>query len=93
MLKSLFGELGPPLDPAGRALDAGDPPDSRFAATSVHEAVATEVNERGQMVDRHSHDLVVQGSPAQAMREHFATTRADLETASRMITLVDPAGV
>ena len=57
------------------------------------ETVATEVNERGQMVDRHSHDLVVSGSPAQAIREHFAATRADLDTATSMITLLDPVGV
>lgn len=93
MLKSLFGELDPPRDPAGRALAADEPPESHFAATSVLESVATEMNERGQMVDRHSQDLVVQGSASQAMREHFAATRADLETASRMITLIDPAGV
>jgi len=57
------------------------------------ETVATEVNERGQMVDRHLRDLVVSGSPAQAIREHFAATRADLETASRLITLIDPVGI
>ncbi len=57
------------------------------------ESVATEVNARGQMVDRHSHDLVVTGSPAQAIREHFADTRADLDTATSLITLLDPAGV
>jgi hypothetical protein len=45
------------------------------------------------MVDRHQHDLVVSGSPAQAIREHFSTTRADLETASRLITLLDPVGI
>ncbi|HEY4065792.1 MAG TPA: hypothetical protein VGM74_02760 [Burkholderiaceae bacterium] len=57
------------------------------------ESVATEVNARGQMVDRHSRDLVVSGSPAQAIREHFAATRSDLDTASSLITLLDPAGV
>ncbi len=68
-------------------------PDQGFAATAIMETVATEVNERGQMVDRHLQDLVVVGSPAQAIREHFAATRADLETASRQITLLDPTGV
>lgn len=90
MLTSLFGELGGPRDPARRA---GIDPDGGFAATTILESVATEVNERGQMVDRHLRDLVVTGSPAQAIREHFATTRADLESASRHITLLDPAGV
>ena len=71
----------------------GEAPDGGFAATAILESVATEVNERGQMVDRHSHDLVVSGSPAQAIREHFAATRADLETATSLITLLDPVGV
>ncbi|MEO7335007.1 MAG: hypothetical protein ABIV63_00370 [Caldimonas sp.] len=57
------------------------------------ETVATEVNDRGQMIDRHLRDLVVSGSPAQAIRDHFASTRADLDTASSMITLLDPVGV
>lgn len=90
MLTSLFGDLGGPRDPSKRA--EGEP-DGGFAATTILESVATEVNERGQMVDRHLRDLVVTGSPAQAIREHFATTRADLESASRQITLLDPAGV
>lgn len=90
MLTSLFGDLGPPRGPK-RADD--DAPDAGFAATAIMESVATEVNARGQMVDRHSHDLVVTGSPAQAIREHFADTRSDLETATSLITLLDPAGV
>ncbi len=93
MLTSLFGELAGPRDPAKRAVAAGGEPDAGFAATTILESVATEVNERGQMVDRHLRDLVVTGSPAQAIREHFAATRADLEVASRLITLLDPAGV
>jgi predicted regulator of Ras-like GTPase activity (Roadblock/LC7/MglB family) len=95
LLTSLFGDLGPPKEPAGKKpgdADAGMP-ESGFAATTIMESVATEVNARGQMVDRHSHDLVVMGSPAQAIREHFASTRADLDTATSLLTLVDPAGV
>lgn len=90
MLTSLFGDLGGPRDPARRS---DGEPDGGFAATTILESVATEVNERGQMVDRHLRDLVVTGSPAQAIREHFATTRADLDSASRQITLLDPTGV
>ena len=90
MLTSLFGDLGP--NPERNKRNADDQPDHGFAATSIMESVATEVNERGQMVDRHMHDLVVTGSPAQAIREHFAMTRSDLETASRLITLLDPTG-
>jgi predicted regulator of Ras-like GTPase activity (Roadblock/LC7/MglB family) len=94
MLTSLFGDLGPGPDrkPRGSADDDGEPRDHGFAATSIMESVATEVNERGQMVDRHLRDLVVSGSPAQAIRDHFATTRNDLDTASRLITLLDPTG-
>ncbi|MBC8057360.1 MAG: hypothetical protein H7Y61_12365 [Rhizobiales bacterium] len=90
MLTSLFGELAPATGPRRESDDA---PDAGFAATAILETVATEVNARGQIIDRHSHDLVVTGSPAQAIREHFADTRADLETATSLITLLDPAGV
>ena len=95
MLTSLFGDLGPGKDPDGKKAASsgeGDAPVA-FEATAIMETVATEVNDRGQMVDRHSRDLVVSGSPAQAIRDHFAATRADLETASSMITLLDPVGV
>ena len=96
MLTSLFGDLGPARDGKAKSRDFDDTtPDSQggFAATAIMESFATEVNDRGQMVDRHVSDLVVVGSPAQAIREHFATTRADLENASSMITLLDPVGV
>ena len=96
MLTSLFGDLGAARDGKGKSRDFDDTtPDSQggFAATAIMESIATEVNDRGQMVDRHVSDLVVIGSPAQAIREHFAATRADLESASSMITLLDPVGV
>ena len=89
MLTSLFGDLGPPRN-LKRSAEA---PDAGFAATAIMESVATEVNARGQMVDRHSHDLVVTGSPAQAIRDHLADTRSDLDTATSLITLLDPSGV
>jgi predicted regulator of Ras-like GTPase activity (Roadblock/LC7/MglB family) len=90
VLTSLFGDLGPAKTPRRASVDAAD---GGFAATAIMESVATEVNARGQMVDRHSHDLVVTGSPAQAIREHFADTRSDLDTATSLITLLDPAGM
>jgi predicted regulator of Ras-like GTPase activity (Roadblock/LC7/MglB family) len=93
VLTSLFGDLGPASDRNAKKRAAGEASDHGFAATAIMESVATEVNDRGQMVDRHSHDLVVSGSPAQAIRDHFANTRADLETATSLITLLDPAGV
>ena len=89
MLSSLFGDL-PSSDRPGRHSRPGE---DGFAATSILESVATEVNDRGQMVDRHVRELVVSGNPAQAIRDHFAATRADLDTASRLITLLDPMGV
>jgi len=88
MLSSLFGDL--------RTIRGNTPPEERdqgFAATAILESVATEVNDRGQMVDSHLRDLVVSGSPAQAMRDHFAATRADLDTATRLIALYDPTAV
>src|SRR5688572_651383 len=93
MLTSLFGDLGPPRDPSKKSRPEPEGADQGFAATAILESMATEVNDQGKMVDRHQHDLVVSGSPAQAIREHFATTRADLETASRLITLLDPVGI
>lgn len=93
MLTSLFGDLGPPRDPSKKSRQEPEGPDHGFAATAILESMATEVNDQGKMVDRHQHDLVVSGSPAQAIRDHFATTRADLETASRLITLLDPVGI
>ncbi len=93
MLASLFGDLGPARGTRAHSAREDDSSADGFAATSILESVATEVNANGQMVDRHSHDLVVTGSPAQAIRDHFAQTRPDLDTATSLITLLDPFGV
>jgi predicted regulator of Ras-like GTPase activity (Roadblock/LC7/MglB family) len=97
MLTSLFGDLRSARDGKTKASDFEDTEvgngSQEFAATAIMESIATEVNDRGQIIDRHTSDLVVTGSPAQAIREHFASTRADLETATSMITLLDPVGV
>lgn len=93
MLQSLFGDLGLGADPAGKKRRPVGDGDQGFAATAIMESVAKELNERGQIVDRHVRDLMVTGSPAQAIREHFKATRADLDTASHLITLLDPVGV
>jgi hypothetical protein len=87
VLTSLFGDLGP----AGK--DKRTEREPAFEATAIMESVDTAVNANGQMVDRHSSDLVVSGSPAQAIRDHFAATRSDLDTATSLITLVDPVSV
>lgn len=93
MLQSLFGDLGLGSEPAAKKRRSGSDGDQGFAATAILESVAKELNERGQIVDRHVRDLMVTGSPAQAIREHFKSTRADLDTASHLITLLDPVGV
>lgn len=90
MLSSLFGDL---RSIRGTHPDGPDGEEGGFAATALMESTATEVNDQGQMVDNHQRDLVVVGSPAQAIRDQFANTRADLETATRQITLLDPTGV
>lgn len=80
MLTSLFGDLGPLNEPPGRGRRKGaDTPPADFAATAILESTATEVNDRGQMVYMHTRDLFVVGSPAEAIRQHLAETRADLE--------------
>jgi len=97
MLTSLFGDLRATRDAKPKDSEFADTQvgsgGQDFAATAIMESIATEVNERGQIIDRHVSDLVVTGSPAQAIREHFASTRADIETATSMITLLDPVGV
>ncbi len=96
MLTSLFGDLRSTRDGKSKQTEFEDTQvggSQGFAATAIMESIATEVNDRGQIIDRHTSDLVVTGSPAQAIREHFAATRADLETATSMITLLDPVGV
>jgi predicted regulator of Ras-like GTPase activity (Roadblock/LC7/MglB family) len=92
MLSSLFGDLRN-IRSTRDENAPGEGRDQGFAATAILESVATEVNDRGQMVDSHLRDLVVAGSPAQAIRDHFAATRADLDTASRLIALFDPTAV
>jgi hypothetical protein len=88
VLKSLFGDLGGTSD---KTTDAASAAETGFAATPILETQSTRVTPTGHMVDRHSQELVVVGSPAQAIRKHFATTRADLESASHLITLLDPS--
>ena len=93
MLNSLFGDLrtAPTGTAAAPENEAGTQP--AFAAVPIMQSVDTTVDEQGRMVDRHLHDLVVSGSPALAIREHFNATRSDLETASRIITMLDPVGM
>jgi hypothetical protein len=93
VLTSLFGDLITKKSVRKKQLKTIVEPDHGFAVTAIMQNTATAINERGQMIDRHSDDLVVNGSPAQAIRNHFAITRTDLETATSFITILDPVGV
>ena len=96
MLTSLFGDLQPRRGPLRSDRDSP----TGFANTAVFEDAAqgfaaTQVMDelrparvRPQPVVE---DVFVSGSPAAAMRAHFAGTRSDLERASSMITLLDPS--
>ncbi len=92
MLTSLFGDLHLPSTPGSttrppRTIES----DGAFSAVSVVARTHADVNDRGEMVDRHVHDLFVTGSPAQAMREHFATSAFDSEGTAKRIALFDPS--
>lgn len=104
MLTSLFGDLEDPArrraagtpdgaEPGPATRPGADAPGSGFAATTIAQTVQSAPGTDGRMVDRHLTELVVSGSPAAAIREHLSTSRADLDAAARMITLVDPTGV
>ena len=92
MLTSLFGDLG-----TARAAAAAPPGEGgsvpALAAVPIVPGAETEADEPVGGIDRHLHDLVVSGSPARALREYFDALRGDLETASRIITLLDPVGM
>lgn len=65
MLKSLVRELT--TTPA-----APDGPIPAFSTTVILKITNTRLSDAGRMVDRHQQDLFVTGSPALAMRWHFA---------------------
>jgi len=90
MLNSLFGDLPPPRLPGaeraaapvaahatGGAVDATRPAAARGAAPAAGAAPVV--------------DVLVDASPAEAMRRHFAAARGDLQRASAMVTLLDPS--
>lgn len=83
MLRTLFGDLDP-LQPG-----SGDtrPSDAGFAATAIFDDAV----QAPASADTHTVEVFVSGSPAQAIREHFSTARADLGQAGAMITLLDPS--
>lgn len=60
-----------------RHLPQPAPPADGDAATAVHQATSI--------------DVVVDDSPTEAIRAHFAAHRQDLQRASQMVTLLDPS--
>jgi hypothetical protein len=90
MLRTLFGELAP------RRIAPSDPPTTSPA--TLHDsghgaAVLRERRSNARSAREGATDVVVDASPAAAMRAHFAATRADLDHAGAMITLLDPSGL
>ncbi len=82
MLRTLFGDLGPRRLPA--------PTDTDDAVTEFDALGPTAAAQRSGVREPIT-DVVVDASPAAAMRAHFAASRADLDQASAMITLLDPS--
>lgn len=93
MLSSLFGDLGDSREPDDGRKREPSQPNTAFTATGVVETTRAEVNDHGQIIDRHVSDLFVTGSPAQAMREHLASTRTELDRGAHLITLYDPVRI
>ena len=81
MLNSLFGDLTPPRLPGADGLPAGVRPNAAAHACSTADAAVAALSE----------DVVVDASPAAAIRQHFAGHRSDLQRASAMVTLLDPS--
>lgn len=85
MFSSLFGDLTPRRLPGADSLPASLKPDAAAQARgAAHGAVD------GAMAAL-SEDVVVDASPAAAIRQHFAEHRSDLQRASAMVTLLDPS--
>lgn len=94
MLKSLFGDLTPIRDSTSRTGGkeaSADVEMPEFASTAVM-ADENELAEAAAEAEaRHNDDLLVSGSPAQAMRAHFAGSRKDTFVRQKLITMCDPS--
>ncbi|MFM2347290.1 MAG: hypothetical protein RL654_2043 [Pseudomonadota bacterium] len=98
MLKSLFGDLTPLREAVSRASrpkddSARDLHDADFISTTIMD-VADEQDcmpAAPPAVDPHRDELLVKGSPAQAMRTHFAGSRKDTFVRQKLITICDPS--
>lgn len=95
MLSSLFGDLGlartSQADPVSRPAGT-TPTGDAFAARALVESAAAELGDSGRILDRHVRDLFVSGSPAQAMRAHFAAMPTG-DGSTREITMFDPSQI
>lgn len=94
MLKSLFGDLTPMRDPTARSggkAASREAEQPEFASTAImgHESEPPESQHDAEA--RHQDDLLVSGSPAQAMRAHFASSRKDTFVRQKLITMCDPS--
>lgn len=87
MLRTLFGELAPRRMPGSH--DAEET--AHVPLDDNGPALPSAVQARRVATPGHVTDVVVDASPATAMRAHFAASRADLDRASAMITLLDPS--
>lgn len=89
MLASLFGDLAS-LKAMEASKASSEDADQGFAATAVLEgALPPSFDVRARIEDPGAESLFVTGSPSQAIREHFNRTRADLDQAGHMVTLLD----
>jgi hypothetical protein len=99
MFSSLFGELTPRrrpgLDSLPGTADRVAGPGMAEAAVAAEAAGHAAGHLHGQAVDdvaeALSQEVVVDASPAAAIRQHFAEHRQDLQRASAMLTLLDPS--
>ena len=101
MFTSLFGDLasrrqsGLDTLPGAATLSARPAGEGSVDGVAGHAAGRAAGHTLGAavagVVEALSQDVVVDASPAAAIRQHFAEHRADLQRASAMLTLLDPS--
>jgi hypothetical protein len=93
MLRTLFGELAP-LG-LSRTRQDPDPDEIDTVPADLHDteagALVSPLTVAAAQPTSATEVVVVDASPAAAIRAHFAASRADLDQASAMITLLDPS--
>jgi len=94
MLKSLFGDLTPIRDAMSRSGGKDASADFEmpaFASTAVMADEDEPAESAAESDAGHNDDLLVSGSPGQAMRAHFAGSRRDTFVRQKLITMCDPS--